>query len=109
MCITEQQLHIVKADNNSDGTEILFDNISCFNTCPSSIKEVTKGFAVHLNEKCDGTCSKAKVSQCLSNPTMLCLPKIFIQFYRDFNRSRIKDLSMAMFPERFWSGVLAMK
>ena len=78
MCITEQQLHIVKADNNSDGTEILFDNISCFNACPSSIEEVTKGFAVHLNEKCDGTC-------------------------------RIKDLSMAMFPERFWSGVLAMK
>ena len=85
MCITEQQLHIVKADNNSDGTEILFDNISCFNACPSSIEEVTKGFAVHLNEKCDGTCSKAKVSQCLSNPTMLCLPKIFYPILPGFH------------------------
>ena len=85
MCITEQQLHIVKADNNSDGTEILFDNISCFNACPRSIEEVTKGFAVHLNEKCDGTCSKAKVSQCLSNPTMLCLPKIFYPILPGFH------------------------
>lgn len=85
MYIVEQRLDIVNADNNNDGTEILFDDISCFNACPRSIREVTKEFAVHLNEKCNGTCSKAKVSQCLSNPAMLCLSKIFYPILPGFH------------------------
>lgn len=77
MCITERLLHIVKLDDSSESTEVFFDEISCFKDCLGTIQDATKSFAVRLNEKCDGTCSKAKVAQCVSNPEMICLPKIF--------------------------------
>lgn len=78
MCIIGDQLHIVHTHNmDFDGVEVAFSDISCFGDCNSAIDAKTRSFAIRLNEKCDGTCSKKKIEKCVNDATMVCLPKIF--------------------------------
>ena len=78
MCIMGNQLHIVHTRNmDIDGIEVLFSDISCFSDCPIGISPKTRSYAIRLNEKCGGTCSKGKIERCIEDSTMICLPKIF--------------------------------
>lgn len=66
-------------DNSNDNceVEISFSDITCFASDSLPIKESTRRFAVNMNEKCDGGCSKTKIEKCVKCDTMYCLPKIF--------------------------------
>lgn len=78
MCIAGEQLHIVRSLNREyPGTEISFSDISCFSDCIASKNPKTRSFAVRLNEKCSGTCSKTKIEECIKSNSMICLPRIF--------------------------------
>lgn len=78
MCIMDNQMHIVHTQSASfNEVEVAFADISCFKDCPTTVNEVTKYFAVHLNEKCAGGCTKAKIDKCVRDSSAVCLPKIF--------------------------------
>lgn len=78
MCIMGNSLHIAQPCTiESDGVEVYFDEIECFSGLPSPPQDVSRKFAVHLGEKCDGTCSNAKIRKCVVDGSMICLPKAF--------------------------------
>lgn len=77
MCIMGDCLHIAHSNSvNTDGVELHFDEIKCFSNLPEPTDNV-RGFAVKLGEKCNGTCTNAKICKCVSDSSMICLPKIF--------------------------------
>ena len=78
MCAIGDTLHIVPACySDFDGVEVFFDEVSCFATLPQSPKNSYREYAVKLNEKCNGTCSYKKISSCVHDTSMHCLPKAF--------------------------------
>lgn len=78
MCITGTQLRIVcYSENGDDSVEVRFEDVDCFSRCAAETSDRTRSFAVRLNEKCNGTCSIAKIEQCLRDNSMICLPKVF--------------------------------
>lgn len=79
LCIMGDMLSIVFGDCKEGEVEILFDDITCFQSfqneyIPSS---AVLQYAIRLKEKCGGICSRSKVNQCIYDKTMICLPKIF--------------------------------
>lgn len=78
MCIMDNQMHIVHTQNTDfEGAEIEFADISCFSDCSATTDNATKYFAVRLNEKCSGGCTKAKIEKCMDDSNAVCLPKLF--------------------------------
>lgn len=78
MCIMDNQVHIVHTQSSEyDGVEIAFSDISCFKNCPTTVNAATKHIAVRLNEKCENSCTKAKIEKCINDGSMVCLPKLF--------------------------------
>ena len=78
MCIMDNQMHIVHTQNsNFDEVEVAFTDISCFQDCPTTVNDMTKYFAVRLNEKCVGGCTRGKIEKCVGDRDTICLPKIF--------------------------------
>jgi len=78
MCIMGGVLHIAQpCAVKAEGVEIHFDEIECFSLLPSPSGDTSQKFAVCLGEKCDGTCSNAKISKCTTDCSMACLPKAF--------------------------------
>ena len=105
MCIMGDTLHIVP--NNScdlDGVEVFFDDIICFESLPKVEKLAYKKIAIRLNEKCNGTCSYAKISKCVNDPAMCCLPKAFYSIVPNFNLQPHKGMEYGDF-----SGEVATK
>ena len=92
MCVINDQLHIVHTSLEASGTEIMFEDVSCFSTCINNPDEKTRCFAIRLNEKCDGTCSKKKADACVKDKTMVCLPKIFYTILPGFRPQPHKGL-----------------
>ena len=78
MCIMDNQMHIVHTQNTDfEGAEIEFADISCFSDCSATTDNATKYFAVRLNEKCSGGCTKAKIEKCMDDSNAVCLSKLF--------------------------------
>lgn len=59
---------------------------------PATAKENTKKYAVYLGEKCDGTCSNAKIGRCIADSSMACLPKAFYTLLPGFRPQPHKGL-----------------
>ena len=51
-----------------------------------------RGYAVYLGEKCDGTCSNAKIGRCIADSSMACLPKAFYTLLPGFRPQPHKGL-----------------
>lgn len=78
ICIVGDRGYIVNdVENIQEAVDITFGDIECFKHDPISLTERLKVYAVNMNEKCGGTCSKSKVQQCINDNSMVCLPKIF--------------------------------
>lgn len=93
MCIMGDTLHIAQPHTvETEGVEILFDEVACFSCLPTSPQEASKEFAVRLGEKCDGTCSANKVRQCITDCSMACLPKAFYTILPGFRPQPHKGL-----------------
>lgn len=77
MCIMGDELCIVRLNPETKSeVEVLFSDIENFKSTIIPDTAV-RAFAVRMNEKCEGTCSKAKIDKCVNDATMNCLPKIF--------------------------------
>ena len=78
MCIMGDILHIVQPYKvKAEGVEIYFNEIENFSSLPSSPSVSTQKYSVCLGEKCDGTCSNAKINKCTTDCSMACLVKAF--------------------------------
>ncbi len=92
MCIMGDCLHIAHSNSvNTDGVELHFGDIDCFLNLPEP-NDNAREFAVKLGEKCDGSCTNAKVCKCVSNSSMACLPKIFYTVIPGFRPQPHKGL-----------------
>ncbi len=92
MCVMGDCLHIAHSNSvNTDGVELHFDEIKYFLNLPEPTADARE-FAVKLGEKCDGTCTNAKVCKCLSDGSMVCLPKIFYTIIPGFRPQPHKGL-----------------
>lgn len=77
ICILGDELYIIHKNEQVDnGVEIMFSDITCFKN-NVIVEPSIKSFAVRMNEKCNGTCSAKKINDCVRDPGMVCLPKIF--------------------------------
>lgn len=76
----------------TEGVEVFFNQIDCFSRLPATAKENTKKYAVYLGEKCDGTCSNAKIGRCIADSSMACLPKAFYTLLPGFRPQPHKGL-----------------
>lgn len=85
MCIMDDELCIIHGNIEKDlAFEVFFDDVECFKQ-KIDVPDRIKAYAVRLNEKCkDGTCSMSKIRQCLSNPDMVCLPKVFYSILPEY-------------------------
>lgn len=93
MCIMGSTLHIAQpCIVETEGVEIFFDEIDCFSRLPVPPQEASREFAVRLGEKCDGTCSDKKVSKCILDCSMACLPKAFYTILPGFRPQPHKGL-----------------
>ncbi len=93
MCIMGDSLHIAHACSvQTDGVEIYFDEIDCFSQLSLSVEQEIREFTVRLGEKCNGTCSNAKISKCVTDSSMACLPKIFYSILPGFRLQPHKGL-----------------
>lgn len=79
LCIVGDKGYIVSnSENVQSEVEIPFGQIECFKHEPIEMTERLKCYAVGMNEKCgSGTCSYAKIEECIENCDMVCLPKVF--------------------------------
>ena len=73
------------------------DVISMFGEIDDSEKITKNVFALlhsmsHLGEKCDGTCSNAKIGRCIADSSMACLPKAFYTLLPGFRPQPHKGL-----------------
>ena len=77
MCVMGDELYIIHSnDQVNSGVEVLFSDITCFKN-DVNVEPSIKSFAVRMNEKCEGTCSAKKITECVCDPRMVCLPKVF--------------------------------
>ena len=76
MCVMGDELYIVHSIEQDNQVEIQFSDISCFKH-DAIVDPSIRSFAVRMNEKCDGICSKKKIDKCVCDPSMVCLPKVF--------------------------------
>ena len=76
MCVMGDELYIVHSIEQDNQVEIQFSDISCFKH-DAIVDPSIRSFAVRMNEKCDGICSKKKIDKCVCDPAMVCLPKVF--------------------------------
>lgn len=77
MCIMGDELYIIHSNGQANsGVEVMFSDITCFKN-HVIVEPSIKSFAVRMNEKCDGTCSAKKIDECVCDPGMVCLPKVF--------------------------------
>ena len=101
ICIVGDRGYIVNdVENIQEAVDIPFGDIECFKHDPISLTERLKVYAVNMNEKCGGTCSKSKVQQCINDNSMVCLPKSFIRFCLGIDRNHIKGWNTEMWQER---------
>lgn len=79
LCVIDNILNISVEQIKDEETEVQFDSVECFSKEGKELKDVERyrTYAVKMNEKCNGTCSHKKVNQCVTDKTMVCLPKIF--------------------------------
>ena len=85
ICIMGSSLHIAHPCTiNTDGIEIHFDEIECFSQMPSTPQDSSREVVVRLGEKCDGTCSNGKIRKCITDESMICLPKLFYKILPGF-------------------------
>lgn len=85
MCIMGNQLHILPTKNEAENRiEIPFDDIDCFKDSDSEPNPQIKDFAIRLKEKCNNTCSSKQIEKCITDSTMICLPKIFYTVLPNF-------------------------
>ncbi len=85
LCVMGQDLHIVQlVEEDTSGVEIHFDQLFEFSHLPENVDEEVRLFALRLNEKCEGTCTKEKVNKCVKDCNMACLPKAFYTVLPDF-------------------------
>lgn len=85
MCIMGGDVHIAQPCSvDTDGVEIHFDDITCFSSLPPESRNEAREFAVRMGEKCNGTCTKAKIDRCLSDGNYACLPKAFYSILPGF-------------------------
>ena len=78
MCIMGGELHIAQpCIVDTSGVEVHFDEVTCFSHLPSSPQDRSREFVARLGERCSGSCSKAKITRCLSDGSFACLPKAF--------------------------------
>ena len=79
LCIVGDKGYIVRnVENVQSEVEIPFGQIDCFKHEPIEMTERLKCYAAGMNEKCGtGTCSYAKIEECIENCDMVCLPKVF--------------------------------
>lgn len=93
MCIMGSALYIAQpCIVRTEGVEVFFNQIDCFSRLPATAKENTKKYAVYLGEKCDGTCSNAKIGRCIADSSMACLPKAFYTLLPGFRPQPHKGL-----------------
>lgn len=93
MCIMGSALYIAQpCIVRTEGVEVFFNQIDCFSCLPATAKENTKKYAVYLGEKCDGTCSNAKIGRCIADSSMACLPKAFYTLLPGFRPQPHKGL-----------------
>lgn len=79
ICIVGDKGYIAnEMENIQSEVEIPFATIECFKHDPIALTQRVKTYAVNMNEKCgSGTCSYAKIDECIQNDGMACLPKVF--------------------------------
>lgn len=79
LCIAGDKGYIINGTQEIQSeVEIPFWEIECFKHDPIELSNRTKAYAVNMNEKCgSGTCSRAKIDECVRNSDMVCLPKVF--------------------------------
>lgn len=93
MCIMGDTLHIAQSHIvETHGVEVHFDEIDCFSCLPPSPQEASRNFAARLGEKCEGTCSSAKINKCTADCSMSCLPKVFYTILPGFRPQPHKGL-----------------
>ena len=93
MCIMGNVLHIAQpCAIEATEAEIHFNELDCFSHLPSTPNDSWKEFAVYLGEKCDGTCSNAKIGKCTTDCSMACLPKTFYTILPGFRPQPHKGL-----------------
>jgi len=77
MCVMGDELYIIHPTKQDDtSVEVLFSDIINFKH-DVSVDPAIKAFAVRMNEKCENKCSKENIEKCVSDPSMVCLPKVF--------------------------------
>lgn len=85
MCVMGNELHIAQpCIVDTSGVEIYFDEVTCFSSLPTESKETYRKFAACLGEKCNGGCTKAKITKCLTDGAYACLPKAFYSILPEF-------------------------
>ena len=93
MCIMGNTLHIAQPTAiEPDGVEIFFEEVTCFSCLPATVQATVREFVVRLGEKCDGTCSAKKISECTKDCSMACLPKAFYTILPGFRPQPHKGL-----------------
>lgn len=75
VCVMDDEMHILR-ENTLQSEEICFYDVDCFPTITNYSNHLMS-YAVRMNEKCGGTCSYPKISKCVSDSSMACLPKAF--------------------------------
>lgn len=74
-CVFGNDLHII-SDDSDNSVEVAFSEVLEFQTNNTADAQIM-AYAVRMNEKCNGTCSFAKISKCIGDTSMACLPKAF--------------------------------
>jgi len=82
--IIDDMLFISNAEEKDIDTEILFDDIECFKFGEAKNSDRIKAYLVNLKEKCNRTCSKKKIMDCLVRKDMVCIPRLFYDIVEQY-------------------------
>lgn len=82
--IIDDMLFISNAEEKDIDTEIFFEDIECFKFEESKNLDRIKTYLVNLKEKCNGTCSKKKIMQCVVRNDMVCIPRLFYDIVEQY-------------------------
>ena len=79
ICILGDMMQIVHTSQVGEENEIHFADIECFHFSDDTYVPAQNiiDYTIKLNEKCAGTCSREKVNKCVTDSSMVCLPKLF--------------------------------
>lgn len=74
-CIMDNEFHLIHGEQDTS-VEISFQDVVCFQQ-NSGFDDRIRAYAIRMNEKCGNKCTYEKISKCISDGSMSCLPKVF--------------------------------